>query len=61
MIGYFEPHMNVWDCAAGMLLIEEAGGRAINFFANQDYLRNGGLVVGATKGVYPALMAIIEG
>ncbi|ALS97582.1 inositol monophosphatase family protein [Lacimicrobium alkaliphilum] len=61
LIGYFEPHMNVWDCAAGMLLIEEAGGRAINFFDNQDYLKKGGLVVGATKGVYPALLAIVEG
>lgn len=27
LIGYMERHMNSWDCVAGLLLIEEAGGR----------------------------------
>lgn len=29
LIGYIENHMNAWDCIAGMLLIEEAGGRVV--------------------------------
>jgi myo-inositol-1(or 4)-monophosphatase len=29
LIGYVERHMNAWDCIAGMLLIEEAGGRIV--------------------------------
>lgn len=29
--GYFEAHMNSWDALAGMLLIEEAGERAMHF------------------------------
>ena len=40
LIGYVEPHMNSWDCLAGILLIEEAGG-----FAN-DFLQNNGLLDG---------------
>ena len=29
LIGYVEEHMNAWDCIAGMLLVEEAGGRIV--------------------------------
>jgi myo-inositol-1(or 4)-monophosphatase len=40
LIGYLEPHMNSWDCLAGLLLVEEAGG-----FTN-DFLENNGLLDG---------------
>src|SRR3546814_14570847 len=26
LVGYFEPHINSWDCLAGLLLVREAGG-----------------------------------
>ena len=29
LLGYAEEHMNAWDCLAGMLLVEEAGGRIV--------------------------------
>lgn len=29
LLGYIENHMNAWDCVAGILLIEEAGGRIV--------------------------------
>ena len=29
LLGYIENHMNAWDCIAGILLIEEAGGRIV--------------------------------
>lgn len=29
LLGYIENHMNAWDCIAGILLVEEAGGRVI--------------------------------
>jgi myo-inositol-1(or 4)-monophosphatase len=31
--GYVELHINSWDCAAGLLLVTEAGGRTNDFFA----------------------------
>lgn len=29
--GYFEAHINAWDAAAGLLMVEEAGGKTNNF------------------------------
>ncbi|WP_442580222.1 inositol monophosphatase family protein [Mesorhizobium sp. ASY16-5R] len=29
LLGYVEEHMNAWDCLAGMLLVEEAGGKIL--------------------------------
>jgi len=31
LLGYVEEHMNAWDCVAGMLLVEEAGGRVVAY------------------------------
>jgi fructose-1,6-bisphosphatase/inositol monophosphatase family enzyme len=31
--------MNIWDCAAGCLLIEEAGGKANKIFAGDNYVK----------------------
>ena len=38
--GYAELHINSWDCLAGVLLVEEAGGVC------NDFLGNGGLLAG---------------
>ncbi len=36
--GYAELHINSWDCAAGLLLVAEAGGRINDFFAGNGLL-----------------------
>jgi len=61
LIGYFEPHMNIWDCAAGAILITEAGGKANNILAGDNYLIDGNPVIAAASGVYEDLQAIITG
>jgi myo-inositol-1(or 4)-monophosphatase len=33
LLGYIEPHMNSWDCLAGLLLVREAGGFTNDFLA----------------------------
>lgn len=55
LIGYLEPHMNSWDCLAGILLIEEAGGFA-NDFLSQNGLLDGNRVIAGP----PALKAELE-
>ncbi len=55
--GYCEPHMNAWDCLAGMLLIEEAGGR-VEKYDMPTMLENGRRVIAACPGVYDQLLAI---
>lgn len=39
LIGYFEPHINSWDCAAGLALIREAGGWHSDFLAGEGILK----------------------
>lgn len=59
LIGYVEEHMNAWDCVAGLLLIEEAGGKILQPNA-QKVLQHGTAVVAAGKGVYPELYRICQ-
>ncbi|GAC13912.1 inositol monophosphatase family protein [Aliiglaciecola lipolytica] len=61
LLGYFEPHMNIWDCAAGMLLITEAGGQTYDCLQTDNYLISGSVVIGAADGVYAQLLNIVEG
>lgn len=56
--GYAELHINAWDCAAGVLLVEEAGGRANDFFSPEG-ISSGGLLVAGTSGIYDALWSLM--
>ncbi|RKZ94286.1 MAG: inositol-1-monophosphatase [Gammaproteobacteria bacterium] len=44
--GYWEIGLEKWDLAAGVLLIEEAGGVVSDFVGGDDYFEHGNLVVG---------------
>lgn len=57
LIGYFEPHINSWDCLAGIVLVKEAGGRC-NAFLDNNGLANGNPIVVAGQALYPALAAL---
>ncbi len=57
LIGYTEAHMNAWDCVAGMLLVEEAGGRCWPVEMSQ-MVEVGGPVIAAGPGVYDQLAGI---
>ncbi len=54
--GYYEPHMNSWDCLAGLLMVQEAGGRIHGF----PDLLSGGLALAAAPRVYEALQSVVE-
>lgn len=54
LLGYVEEHMNAWDCLAGMLLVEEAGGMVVKPDP-KTVLRDGTLVITGGKGVFPKL------
>ena len=47
--GFWEIGLNIWDMAAGVLLIQEAGGLSSDFVGGHDYLENGNLVAGNPK------------
>lgn len=56
--GYAELHINAWDCAAGVLLVTEAGGRANDFFTPEGF-HSGGLLVASAPGIYDALSGLM--
>ncbi|HWU63541.1 MAG TPA: inositol monophosphatase [Ensifer sp.] len=47
---YAERHMNSWDCIAGLLMVEEAGGRVCSFEGSERILR-GGPVLASVPGL----------
>ncbi|MEO9649938.1 MAG: inositol monophosphatase [Roseobacter sp.] len=57
--GYIESHMNAWDCLAGQLLVEEAGGQVEQQSADQ-MLKSGGRVVAGSAGVFKDLQRIAD-
>lgn len=52
--GYAERHLYAWDVLAGLLLVEEAGGR-VNAFLAGDALARGNAAIAATPALYPLL------
>jgi len=56
--GCFELHMYSWDCLAGLVLVEEAGGRVNDFLAG-DGLLKGNVILAAAPGIADALSALI--
>ncbi len=47
LIGYFEDNMNSWDCMAGLLLVREAGGRAMDLDESGSPTAVGRVVAGS--------------
>jgi myo-inositol-1(or 4)-monophosphatase len=43
--GFWEMTLSPWDIAAGVLLVEEAGGRVTDFFGGRTYLESGHIIV----------------
>jgi myo-inositol-1(or 4)-monophosphatase len=58
--GYVELHINSWDCLAGILLVQEAGGWTNDFLAD-DGLQKGNLLIAATPELQAKLTTITAG
>jgi myo-inositol-1(or 4)-monophosphatase len=56
---YCELHINAWDCAAGILLVQEAGGWCNDFFAGEGAARGNPLI--GTNAALGAALAGITG
>ena len=56
--GFWEIGLSIWDMAAGVLLIQEAGGLSSDFVGGHDYLKSGNLVAGNPKVFAEILKAI---
>ena len=47
--GFWEMDLNIWDIAAGILLVEEAGGLVGDLSGGMDYLKTGNIVAANPK------------
>jgi len=57
LLGYYEAHINAWDCLAGNLLVAEAGGYVSPFLADGG-LVGGGPILAAAPGVASELRRV---
>jgi myo-inositol-1(or 4)-monophosphatase len=57
--GYCELHMNSWDALAGLVLVQEAGGRTNDFLAD-DGLRQGNPILACTPALARLLGTAME-
>lgn len=58
LLGYYEPHVNSWDCFAGLLLIQEAGGW-VSDFSGKDKLLHGSAISAGAPQIKQALTQLI--
>lgn len=57
--GYFEDYLNPWDYAAGMLLVQEAGGMVTDFAGNSLDPGKGSSIVGTNGAVHGELLQLL--
>ena len=56
--GFWEIGLNPWDMAAGILLVQEAGGLVGDFAGGSDYMKSGNVVAGNHRVFKEMLQAI---
>jgi len=56
--GFWEMNLNEWDIAAGVLLIQEAGGLVSDFRGGNSYLDSGHIVCATPKVFKPVLQVV---
>lgn len=56
---YYEGSLNPWDVAAGILIVQEAGGIVTDFSGGQDY-QSGVEIVAAAPHLHPEVLAPIR-
>lgn len=57
--GYFEIYLNLWDYAAGMLMIQEAGGKVTDFAGEPLEPKKGSSVVGTNGFIHTELLMLL--
>ena len=55
--GFWEMNLNLWDIAAGVLLVQEAGGLVADFKGGNTHLQSGHIVCATPKVFKPMLQA----
>lgn len=57
--GFFELSLNPWDVAAGAFIVQQAGGKVVDFTGGDNYLF-GKQIVACSPGVYKEFFGVIK-
>ncbi len=58
LVGYYDAMINAWDCFAGMVLVEEAGGHVT--FGGPDRMQAGGALIAGSPAVMGAITRMLD-
>lgn len=58
LLGYVEPHINAWDCLAGIAIVRSAGART-NDYPTDEGMLEGAPIVAGPAAVYDELVEIL--
>ncbi len=58
--GFFEVELGPWDCAAGKLLVEEAGGKVTSWDGQPFHIRSRGPIFASNGHIHSAASAILN-
>lgn len=56
---YYEYKLNIWDIAAGILIVKEAGGEVTDYQGGQSY-KEGDQVVASNKKIHPYVIDVLK-
>jgi len=56
---YYENSLNIWDLAAGALLVEEAGGKVTDYEGGQNHL-NSGRIISSNSKLHDKISSVIK-
>jgi myo-inositol-1(or 4)-monophosphatase len=57
--GFWESSLNPWDTAAGVILVQEAGGYVTDYFGN-PYTLSSKTIVASNKAIHPQIIEITK-
>ena len=59
LLGYVEPHINAYDCLAGIAIVRAAGGRTNDWLAAPDAMLSGTRIVAGPPQMYDELDRVL--
>jgi myo-inositol-1(or 4)-monophosphatase len=59
LLGYVEPHINAYDCLAGIAIVQAAGGRTNDYLGGPDAMLQGNRIVAGPPQIYDELERVL--
>jgi len=57
--GFWEENLQIWDVAAGALIVKEAGGKVTDYFGEENYLFNK-TIIATNRYIHKEMLSIVQ-